>query len=286
MRSLRCVSPHGVIATLGHLLSVLTVCSVWSDKTTRYSNCMTRTGFALVSMLAIAVSAPDASAQGQAVAWSPGYAGACGQCDLSGRNLTGWDLTGGNYAGANFEYSFMRSIEAGNANFEQAKVTGADMRGAILTSAKLSGAILSDARLQGVRATGAEFRNATMRGISLQGALLVGANFASSDLSSARLDAADLSGANMTGSWLNDGILTGAIFNSANMTGVSLNNARVDGASFKDVRFIDADLSHLAGLETADFTGACVSLSTQLPEELTLPLCSMPALSPALIAAQ
>ncbi|PSN17385.1 hypothetical protein C7271_17965, partial [filamentous cyanobacterium CCP5] len=85
-------------------------------------------------------TAMTAEAQSQPVAWSPGYAGACGECDLSGKNLTGWTLTGGNYASARLEYAFMRGVQAGNANFENAEATSADMRGAILTSARFSGA--------------------------------------------------------------------------------------------------------------------------------------------------
>ena len=244
---------------------------------------MIRLVHALLTASAMSFVALSAQAQSQPVAWSPGYAGACGECDLSGKNLTGWSL--GNYSSANMEYAFMRGVQAGNANFENANATSADMRGAILTSAQFAGAILSDARLQGIQASGADFRSANVRGANLQTALLVGANFASADLTGSRMESADLSGANLTGSWLNETILAGAVFNGSNMTGSQLRNAAVHGASFKDVRFIDADLSGLKGAETADFEGACVSLSSTLPATLTLPLCGT-AVAPAAFASK
>ena len=248
---------------------------------------MTRLVYAFLSASAFCGAAMTAEAQSQPVAWSPGYAGACGECDLSGKNLTGWTLTGGNYASARREYAFMRGVQAGNANFENADATSADMRGAILTSARFSGATMADARLQGVQATGTDFRSANVRGANFQAALLVGANFASADLTGARLEQADLSGANLTGAWLNESVITGAVFNGANMTGAQLVNADIAGASFRDVRFIDADLSGVAGAEAAEFSGACVSLSTLLPETLALPLCgASTSPAPATIASK
>ena len=129
---------------------------------------MIRLVHALLTASAMSFVALSAQAQSQPVAWSPGYAGACGECDLSGKNLTGWSLAGGNYSSANMEYAFMRGVQAGNANFENANATSADMRGAILTSAQFAGAILSDARLQGIQASGADFRSANVRGANLQ----------------------------------------------------------------------------------------------------------------------
>ncbi|MDX1292032.1 MAG: pentapeptide repeat-containing protein [Hyphomonas sp.] len=243
---------------------------------------MTRLVYAFLAVSTLSLAALPATAQGQPVAWSPGYTGTCGECDLSGTNLTGWTLTGGNYSRAKLEFAFMRGVQAGNANFEHADATKADMRGAILTSARFSGATLSDARLQGIQASGADFRSANVRGANLQGALLVGTNFASADLTASRMETADLSGANLTGTWLNDTTLTGTIFNGANMTGAQLRNSTVESASFKDVRFIDADLTGLRGAELADFEGACVSLSTLLPSTLTLPLCGTAKASAAI----
>ena len=109
---------------------------------------MTRLVYALLSVTAMSFAAMSAEAQSQPVAWSPGYAGACGECNLSGKNLTGWTLTGGNYSKARLDFAFMRGVQAGNANFENAVATHADMRAATLTGARFTGADLSDARLQ------------------------------------------------------------------------------------------------------------------------------------------
>lgn len=221
-----------------------------------------------------ALAAPQAVAQGQPVGWSPSYVGTCATCELSGRNLTGWTLAGANYSEAKLDYSVMRSVRAEAVNFERANLTGADMRGAVLTNAKLSEAVLAGTRLQEISASGADLSAALMYGASLQDAVMVGANFADAELIIANLVDADMSAGNFYGAVLERANLKGAIFNGANFKNARLSGADITGASFKDARFPGANLSTVVGFDTADFEGACGSLSTRLPARESLPLCT------------
>jgi uncharacterized protein YjbI with pentapeptide repeats len=221
-----------------------------------------------------AIAAPGALAQSQPVAWSPSYVGTCATCELSGRNLTGWTLAGANYSEAKLDYSVMRGVQATSVNFERANLTGADMRGAVLTNAKLADAVFAGTRLQEISATGADLRRALLHGASLQDAVMIGANFEDAELIIARLEGADLSAANFEGAMLDRANLRGAIFNGANFTDARFNGADVTGASFKDARFPGANLATVKGFSEADFEGACGSMSTRLPPDSRLPLCT------------
>lgn len=221
-----------------------------------------------------AAAAPGALAQGQPVAWSPSYVGTCTTCELSGRNLTGWTLSGANYAEAKLDYSVMRGVQAVAVNFEGADLTGADMRGAVLNSAKLADAIFAGARLQEINGTGADLRRALMHGANLQGAIMIGANFEDAELTIARLENADLSTGNFEGAILDRANLQGAVMNGANFKDARFSNADIAGASFRDARFPGANLQSVKGFEEADFEGACGSLSTRLPPDMRLPMCT------------
>ncbi|MBK8199160.1 MAG: pentapeptide repeat-containing protein [Acidobacteria bacterium] len=231
-----------------------------------------------------AFAAPGALAQGQPVAWSPSYVGTCATCELSGRNLTGWTLAGANYSEAKLDYSVMRGVQATAVNFERADLTGADMRGAVLTNAKLADAIFAGTRLQEITASGADLRRALLHGASLQDAVLIGANFEDAELNIARLEDADMSTANFDGAVFDRANLRGAIFNGANFKDARFKGADITGASFKDARFPGASLEGVKGFAEADFEGACGSLSTRLPPEARLPLCTNAQLSAQLSA--
>jgi uncharacterized protein YjbI with pentapeptide repeats len=221
-----------------------------------------------------ALAAPGAAAQGQPVAWSPSYVGTCATCELSGRNLTGWTLAGANYSEAKLDYSVMRGVQAPSVNFERANLTGADMRGALLTNAKLADATLAGTRLHNVNAAGADLSRAQMYGAGLQQATLIGANFKGAELLIARLEGGDFSTANFEDAVLDRAYLNDGIFNGANFTDASFKGTDITGASFKDARFPGANLQSVKGFEDADFEGACGSLSTRLPPQAFLPLCT------------
>lgn len=231
-----------------------------------------------------AVSAPVATAQGQPIVWSPSYVGTCATCELSGRNLTGWTLSGANYSQAKLDYSVMRGVQAVAVNFEGADLTGADMRGAVLTNAKLADAIFAGTRLQGIQAAGADLQRALMHGASLQDADLIGANFEGAELNIARLEGADLSAANFAGAVLDRANLRDAICDGANFSDARLNGADITGASFRDARFPGANLQNVKGFAEANFEGACASLSTRLPPDAVLPMCTTVQLGSRLTA--
>lgn len=226
-----------------------------------------------------ALAAADALAQGQPVAWSPSYVGTCATCELSGRNLTGWTLAGANYSEARLDYSVMRGVQAAQVNFEHANLTGADMRGAVLTNARLADAVLAGTRLQEVKASGADLRRALLHGASLQGSVMIGANFEEAELVIARLEDADLSTANFEGAILDRAHLRGAVFNGANFRDARFSGADITGASFRDARFPGANLATVKGFGEADFEGACGSVSTRLPPDMRLPMCTSAQLS-------
>jgi len=221
-----------------------------------------------------ALATPGALAQGQPVAWSPSYVGTCATCELSGRNLTGWTLAGANYSEAKLDYSVMRGVQATAVIFERADLTGADMRGAVLTNARLADAIFAGTRLQEIKASGADLSRALLHGANLQDAVLIGANFEDAELIIARLEDADMSTANFEGAILDRANLRGTIMNGANFRDARFNGADITGASFKDARFPGANLASVKGFGEADFEGACGSVSTRLPPDARLPLCT------------
>jgi uncharacterized protein YjbI with pentapeptide repeats len=98
-------------------------------------------------------------------------------------------------------------------------------------------------------------------------------NFEGATLLFARLETADLSGANCTDTVLDRANLRGTIFDGANLTDASFTGADVSNASFRDARLQGADLTGITGASTADFAGACGSLTTRLPENMSLPMC-------------
>ncbi len=216
------------------------------------------------------------SAGSQPVGWSPSYSGQCADCDLTGLNLGGWTIAGANYSGARLDHAYLRSINAPGVILNDAIMSSSDMRHAVLTGAKLNRARMEGVRLQNARASGAEFREARLFGANLNHAVLVGANFAGADLMTARFESADLSGANLTGAALERTVLQGAILNGANLTDARLAGADITGASFRDAQLSGTEFSDVRGSDSADFSGACGSLSTILPPRIALPLCSDP----------
>ena len=70
-----------------------------------------------------------------------------------------------------------------------------------------------------------------------------------------------------------DADLTGAIFDGASLQGAKFDGAVLIAASFRDARLASADLTQAVGYESADFSGACISMNTLLPTGLYIPLC-------------
>ncbi|MBX3011224.1 MAG: transporter substrate-binding protein [Caldilineaceae bacterium] len=154
----------------------------------------------------------------------------CVGASLVGRDLAGFDLN--------------------EANFVEAKLSGAT-----LAKAKLRGADLSGADLLQVNLEGADLQNAKLLGSNLQGANLAGANLTGTDLSGANLTAADLTGVDLTKTTLYGVRLNNVELVGSDLTGTQLAAVELSGAKMNGARLINTNLSG-AVLSQADLSGA------------------------------
>lgn len=106
----------------------------------------------------------------------------------------------------------LKRYAAGEREFEQVRLSGADLHNTILHGIDLSEAILNQANLSRADLRGADlswvdFSGADLRGADLRGAILTRADLSGANLSHANLLRADLSLANLEGTNLNEAIL-------------------------------------------------------------------------------
>jgi uncharacterized protein YjbI with pentapeptide repeats len=157
----------------------------------------------------------------------------------------------------------LRRYAAGERDFHDANLSGADLRIADLSGARLSGADLREADL-----TDANLRTANLRTANLSGAKLGGADLTDANLSGARLSRANLSRAYLIGTKLGGAHLAEAQFFQANLSFADLGRANLSGANLGGASLIDADLrgadlrgarllrTQFAGVELAALCGA------------------------------
>ena len=129
---------------------------------------------------------------------------------------------------------------AGQRNFENADLRGAQLQdltlaGIRLRNADLRGADLSGASLWGADLAGASLEGASLRGTDLRRASLVGSDLQCSDLTYALLVSADLTGA----------ILRGANFSHADLYCAQLSPAQHNAALEAGAHVYDPALSDL-----------------------------------------
>ena len=127
---------------------------------------MRRPGFAIVAVVAMAVSA---SCQGSSTGLSNRFGGCtfephtvCRGQDLASLSLEFSDLTGADFSNSSLNHSdlrhaMLRDAKLVNVNFGKADLTGADLRGADLSGAVLFQARLDNANWDGSTRTGARF---------------------------------------------------------------------------------------------------------------------------------
>jgi uncharacterized protein YjbI with pentapeptide repeats len=176
--------------------------------------------------------------------------------DLADSWLPGSDLRGANLQYSNLHGAFFDSAPGGSfTDLEHAHLNNSYLEGAQFNSARMEGADLS-----GVHA---DHVNLMLAGLS-------GANLQSADLTGAVLVGTDLRSANLSGS-----ILAGADLATAHLSGANLRNTRLNGAHFakKDQKSGRVWLA-ATGLTQAQLTGACGTDVILPPGFPTLSPCS------------
>lgn len=172
--------------------------------------------------------------------------------DFTGADLTNVTFTGANLAGAilretNLSTSELFSVKLNGTDLSGSDLSGVDLRKALnvgtarLTAANLSGALLSSLDLNGAQLTEANLSWADLSGVklndaNLEGADLSGANLGGADLRGAYLCKALLSKANLAEAILSSAHCEGADFSKANLTEARLINAHLDGATLNGAR--------------------------------------------------
>lgn len=148
--------------------------------------------------------------------------------NLSGADLSKIDLSRTNLTQANLRYVNLERADLSLTNLQDAKLSGANLRGvsarAQFVGADLVKADLRESNLAGARLTRANLAGAVLRLADLSEALLDHANLVGADLRLANMRAADLSDAYLP--WANlrlvnlrDAILNGADLSSVDLTG-------------------------------------------------------------------
>ncbi|MCP4599819.1 MAG: pentapeptide repeat-containing protein [Proteobacteria bacterium] len=167
----------------------------------------------------------------------------------------------------------LERYEAGERDFEGARLADAN-----LGNANLSNANLSNANLSGANLNGANLSNANLHGANLFGAHLSEANLREANLHGANLSRAYLRGANLSEANLSGAHLRGAYLREANLNGADLSGAHLRNADLSEADLSEANLSHVdlsranlteANLLEADFTRACLHNVTLGPLSLT-----------------
>ena len=106
---------------------------------------------------------------------------------------------------------------------------------------------------------------ANLSGADLQGMSLVFANLSGADLSGANLTHTFFNGANLSGANLSGANLTQTRFLLTNLQGVSLRHTDLRSTVPMGADLLRANRLGWAGLEPANFTGACYDTSTRWP---------------------
>ena len=207
------------------------------------------------------------------VSWAPSYGGACEDCDLRGRNMSGWDISNALYPRANLSGGLLRATRAINADFTGAIAERTDFRQAVLDGSIFTDAALGKARFDAASLLNSNFSGAILTGAKLRDARLNGATARRTDLRSTVANGADFSGSDVSRAIFDNSTLTGAQFNNAVVLGTSFKGARMDNASFTNVRLLEVDMTGATGLGSVDFEGACAGPLTKLPAGIELSLC-------------
>jgi uncharacterized protein YjbI with pentapeptide repeats len=177
------------------------------------------------------------------------------RCDLAGAVIIGLDLRGIDLSRAN-----LQDVNGGcdpdlpRTNLFQARLSGADARGALLCDAILARADLRSADLGGASLEDADLRSADGRGLRLDGAgvqfaLLMDTALANASLLSINAVGATFDGADLRGVDARDGD-----FRASRLIGADLRGARLDRVDLTMADLTGADLDRASGLASATWS--------------------------------
>lgn len=134
--------------------------------------------------------------------------------------LAGGALAEARLVGANLSGAQLSAVDLTRADLVGANLDGADLSRASLIGARLTGARLERALLEWTIANDAKFSGARLRGADASGAKLIQADLSHADLQGADLSRADLSGADLSFADLCGCDLSLAVLDSASLRSV------------------------------------------------------------------
>ncbi|BDS10445.1 pentapeptide repeat-containing protein [Aureispira anguillae] len=136
-----------------------------------------------------------------------------------------------------FEKARFNNADLSGSNLKGAYLVGADMRGADLSEVNLIGADMKGADLSEVNLIGAD-----MKGADLPKVNLIGADMKGADLPKVNLIGADLIGVDLIGANLMEGNLIGVDLRGANLIGANLIGADLSEANLKSTNLSETNL--------------------------------------------
>ena len=192
------------------------------------------------------------------------------EADLSGADLTGAIAKSACFQGARLCSANMVSLDASEADFSSANLSGIRGERINLSKTDLTGAFLIESSLKGANFAGANLERARFVAADMAFAILSDANidetnFEWADLSGAVLCLLPLYKANLVGARFKDALmqkcdlegveLPESCFDCANLAGAYLTGSRMPRADFRDANLSDAGLADIEW-ERADLRGA------------------------------
>ncbi|WP_437968153.1 toll/interleukin-1 receptor domain-containing protein [Sorangium sp. So ce260] len=168
---------------------------------------------------------------------------AAGEREFCNVSLSGAELSGANLSDADFSGANLSGAKLFDANLTGAKLSDAILYGADLSHADFSAANLVGANLTRANLFSADFFGANMNRANFSQAALQAANLYGTTLYGANLKGASLSRANLTGALLARADLSRADLSRANLSGVNLSGVNLSGVDLTETNLSDAKLS-------------------------------------------
>jgi uncharacterized protein YjbI with pentapeptide repeats len=182
--------------------------------------------------------------------------------DLSGAQLAGVDLTGANLVDCTLDGADLSNAVLHKTTFVRCTGRGVSFRGAQLRQ----GVMVHGSSFPEADFSDADLERANLRGTDLTGARFDRANLAEADISECDLTGGRLERVVLRGGALVRTNLTRATLRGANLMDATVFKARVPGTDFGGANLHRADLSRVVGDEATSFAGAEVGHVRTLPK--------------------